>query len=248
MLHLPNKITALKLYSKFSSPPKKKPAKSKPTPKAEANQPHKATSPNSTTAPPTDSLSKWGLTGNQEVYWLFKAEPLPRYENGVNVAFSISDLRACTAPEPWSGVRNPQARNNMQAMKVGDLGFFYHSNAKPSGIVGIMRVVKEAHVDETAFDPEDPYYDPKSKDYGKEKPKWFCVDVEFVKEFGEILDLATIKGLAGKGGALEGMQLVTHSRLSVCRVSRAEWGFILGFVEARRDSRDDKKEKEKEGE
>jgi predicted RNA-binding protein with PUA-like domain len=166
--------------------------------------------------------------GKQEVYWLLKAEPLPRFENGVNVAFSIDDLKRCEEPEPWSGVRNPQARNNMQAMRKGDLGFFYHSNAKPSGVAGILRVVNEAEVDDTAFDPKDPYYDAKSD---KKKPKWYCVSVEFVEKFGQIVDLHTIKRHAEKGGELEGMQLVTNSRLSVCRVSRNEWEFILGLAE-----------------
>ncbi|KAF2274512.1 DUF55-domain-containing protein [Westerdykella ornata] len=165
--------------------------------------------------------------GNQEIYWLLKAEPLPRYENGVNVAFSIDDLQACKDPEPWTGVRNPQARNNMQAMRKGDLGFFYHSNAKPSGVAGILRVVKEAEVDETAFDPKDPYYDPKSD---KEKPKWYCVSVEFVQKFDEVVDLHTIKSYAGKGQPLEGMQLVTNSRLSVSRVTKDEWKFILDLA------------------
>lgn len=159
-----------------------------------------------------------------------KAEPLPRYENGVNVAFSIDDLQACKEPEPWTGVRNPQARNNMQAMRKGDLGFFYHSNAKPSGVVGILRVVREAEVDETAFDPKDPYYDAKSD---KEKPKWYCVRVEFVKRFNEVVGLHKIKSFAGKGGKLENMQLVTHSRLSVCRVKKEEWEFINGLAESK---------------
>jgi predicted RNA-binding protein with PUA-like domain len=163
----------------------------------------------------------------QEVFWLLKAEPLPRYENGVNVAFSIDDLAACTQPEPWSGVRNPQARNNMQAMRKGDLGFFYHSNAKPSGVVGILRVVEEAKVDETAFDSKDPYYDPKSD---REKPKWYCVGVDFVQKFEHVVDLAKMKSHAGAGGDLEGMQLVTNSRLSVSRVRKTEWDFILGLA------------------
>jgi predicted RNA-binding protein with PUA-like domain len=180
--------------------------------------------------PQPSSDSNRDADGNQEVYWLLKAEPLPRFENGVNVAFSIDDLEKCTQPEPWSGVRNPQARNNMQAMRKGDLGFFYHSNAKPSGVAGILKVVKEAEVDETAFDPKDPYYDAKSD---KEKPKWYCVAVEFVKKFDNVLDLARIKSHAGKDGKLEGMQLVTNSRLSVSRVGRDEWEFILGLAEDR---------------
>lgn len=112
----------------------------------------------------------------------------------------------------------------MRTMRVGDLGFFYHSNAKPSGVAGILRIVEEAKVDETAFDANDPYYDKKSD---REKPKWWCVSVEFVKKFEDVVDLATIKANAQKGGKLEGMQLVTNSRLSVNRVRREEWDYIL---------------------
>lgn len=115
----------------------------------------------------------------------------------------------------------------MQAMRIGDLGFFYHSNAKPSGVVGVLRVVEEAKVDETAFDKKDPYYDAKSE---REKPKWECVGVEFVKKFESVVDLKTLKGYAEQGGGLEGMQLVTNSRLSVSRVRREEWDFILGLA------------------
>jgi len=172
-------------------------------------------------------LTNRDANGAQETFWLLKAEPLPRYEKGVNVAFSIDDLAACTRPEPWTGVRNPQARNNMQAMRHGDLGFFYHSNAKPSGIVGILRVVEEARVDETAFDPQDPYYDAKSN---REKPKWYCVGVEFVRKFDKVVDLATIKAHAAKGGSLEGMQLLTNGRLSVSRVRMDEWEYVLDLA------------------
>jgi predicted RNA-binding protein with PUA-like domain len=125
----------------------------------------------------------------------------------------------------------------MQAMRKGDLGFFYHSNAKPSGVAGILRVAEEAKVDETAFDPKDPYYDAKSD---RDKPKWYCVSVEFVKTFGHVVDLARIKSHAGPGGALEGMQLVSNSRLSVSRVRKEEWDFILGLV----DEGEEKKETE----
>ena len=169
------------------------------------------------------------VDGSQVIYWLLKAEPLPRYENGVNVAFSIDDLAACTKPEPWGGVRNPQARNNMQSMRKGDLGFFYHSNAKPSGVVGMLRVVEEAQVDETAFDPKDPYYDPKSD---RMKPKWYCVNVEFVKKFDKVVDLKSIKDNAAKGGKLKDIQLIKNGRLSVCRVRKEEWDCILEMVDA----------------
>jgi len=80
-------------------------------------------------------------------YWLMKAEPNSRIENGVDVKFSIDDLAAVTKPEPWEGVRNYVARNNMMAMKQGELAFFYHSNCKVPGIAGIMEVVQENLVD-----------------------------------------------------------------------------------------------------
>ncbi|KAH7340040.1 PUA-like domain-containing protein [Pyrenochaeta sp. MPI-SDFR-AT-0127] len=204
----PKKATKLELNPSKSATTKSKPTK---------------------TAPPAapSSDSNRDANGEQEVFWLLKAEPLPRYENGINVAFSIDDLAACTVPEPWSGVRNPQARNNMQSMRKGDLGFFYHSNAKPSGVVGILRVVDEAKVDDSAFDAKDPYFDPKSV---IDKPKWYCVGVEFVKKFHHVVDLHKIKGYAQNGGPLEGMQLVTNSRLSVSRVRKEEWKFILGLA------------------
>jgi len=222
-----------------NSPPPRKKASTSKVKKSVAKAPKTTTSgppENSTQKPEAvpaistypSSSSNRDANGNQEVYWLLKAEPLPRYENGINVAFSISDLRACTKPEPWGGVRNPQARNNMQAMRKGDLGFFYHSNAKPSGVVGILRVVEEAKVDETAFDPKDPYYDKKSD---PEKPKWFCVGVEFVREFEQVVDLHRIKDFAKDGGPLKDMQLVTNSRLSVCKVRKQEWDFILSLAE-----------------
>ena len=219
-----------------SPPPPKKIAKSRSKTKiaTTVSKPTKSAPP---AAPSSDSNRD--ANGKQEVFWLLKAEPLPRYENGINVAFSIDDLAACKVPEPWSGVRNPQARNNMQAMRKGDLGFFYHSNAKPSGVAGILRVVEEAKVDESAFDPKDPYYDAKSD---KKTPKWYCVGVEFVKKFDDVIDLHKIKSYAQSGGPLERMQLVTHSRLSVSRVRKEEWDFVLGLA-GEEQQEEDKKQK-----
>lgn len=214
-----------------SHPPARK--KMKPKPEQGPAEPEpKASKVSVPPAAPT-SESNRDADGNQEVFWLLKAEPLPRYENGINVAFSIDDLAACTKPEPWGGVRNPQARNNMQAMRKGDLGFFYHSNAKPSGVVGILKVVEEAKVDETAFDSKDPYYDPNSE---RAKPKWYCVGVEFVRKFDDMIDLKTIKDNAAAGGKLKDMQLITNGRLSVCRVRKQEWDYILGLAESKRKS------------
>ncbi|OJJ44567.1 hypothetical protein ASPZODRAFT_134653 [Penicilliopsis zonata CBS 506.65] len=80
-------------------------------------------------------------------YWLMKAEPESRFEKGVDVKFSIDDLRNATEPEAWDGVRNPVARNLMRNMKKGDHAFFYHSNCKTPGIVGLMEIVREHSVD-----------------------------------------------------------------------------------------------------
>ena len=88
-------------------------------------------------------------------YWLIKSEP---------DEFSIDDLRSCPrGTDHWDGVRNYQARNFMRDdMKKGDEVFFYHSNCKEPGIVGLARVVRESYPDHTAFDPDDPHYDPVS--------------------------------------------------------------------------------------
>ena len=82
-------------------------------------------------------------------YWLMKAEPESRAENGVDVKFSIDDLRARGGAEAWDGVRNYGARNNLRAMRKGDLAFFYHSNCKVPGIAGVMEIVEEHRIDGT---------------------------------------------------------------------------------------------------
>ncbi|MCK4621557.1 MAG: EVE domain-containing protein, partial [Desulfuromonadales bacterium] len=81
--------------------------------------------------------------------------------------------------EHWDGVRNYQARNMMRdAMKIGDLVFFYLSNCKTPGIVGLMEVVREGYPDHTAFDPQGKYFDPKSN---PEIPRWYMVDVKYLR-------------------------------------------------------------------
>ncbi|EEH18100.2 hypothetical protein PABG_00663 [Paracoccidioides brasiliensis Pb03] len=154
-------------------------------------------------------------------YWLMKAEPESRFEKGVDVKFSIDDLREAKEPEPWD------ARNNMRAMKKGDLAFFYHSNCKVPGIAGIMEIVREHSVDESAFDPAHPYYDEKSS---RENPKWEVVHVEFRRKFKDLITLAELKSYAKPGGPLENMQMTKQSRLSVSVVSRNEWKFIMSLV------------------
>ena len=114
-------------------------------------------------------------------HWLIKSEP---------DVFGIDDL-AKVEREPWSGVRNYQARNFMwKEMKPGDLALFYHSNAKPPGVTGIARVVGPASPDLTQFDPKSEYFDPKST---PENPRWWLRDFEFVGKFKEMVTLTTLK-------------------------------------------------------
>ena len=126
-------------------------------------------------------------------YWLLKSEP---------DAFSWDDLVSRGAKgESWDGVRNYQARNNMRAMKVGDLGFFYHSN-EGKNIVGVCRVIAPAH--------------PEAKD---ETGKWECVDVAAVAAVPKPVSLDDVKG----NSKFAKMVLVNNSRLSVQPVTADEW-------------------------
>ena len=112
--------------------------------------------------------------------WLMKSEP---------DVFSIDTLKKDKTTW-WEGVRNYQARNfMMNDMKVGDEVLFYHSNAEPSGVAGLARVSKAAEADKLQFDKKSEYYDEKAT---KEKPRWFCVQVEFVEKFPEVISLAEL--------------------------------------------------------
>ena len=147
-------------------------------------------------------------------YWLFKSEP---------EEFGIDDLiKMPRKTEHWDGVRNYQARNMMRdEMKKGDQGFFYHSNCKEPGIVGIVEIVKEGYPDFTAFDKKDKHYDPKSD---PDDPRWFMVDVKYVRKFKETITLNDLK----EEKSLADMPLVRRgNRLSVMPVSKKEWQHIL---------------------
>jgi predicted RNA-binding protein with PUA-like domain len=113
-------------------------------------------------------------------YWLMKSEP--------NV-YSIDDLKS-DKQQIWDGVRNYQARNFLKAMEVGDLAFFYHSNTKIPGIVGLMKIIESNLADPTQFDRTSQYYDPKST---PESPRWHTVKVEFIRSFSEIIALNKLK-------------------------------------------------------
>jgi predicted RNA-binding protein with PUA-like domain len=137
-------------------------------------------------------------------YWLVKSEPS---------AWSWDQQKKKAAKgEPWSGVRNHQAANNMKAMAKGDLGFFYHSGEERR-VVGVVKVVAEAHADSTDG-----------------TGAWECVDVAAVADLPRPVTLAEIK--ANK--ELKDMVLVKNSRLSVQPVSAKEWSIISRLAELAR--------------
>ena len=90
----------------------------------------------------------------------------------------------------WDGIRNYQARNFMRSMAIGDQAFFYHSNAKPPGIVGLMEVVELGITDPSQFDPNNKYFDPKST---PDKPRWDCVRLSYVGTFKSLLSLEALR-------------------------------------------------------
>jgi predicted RNA-binding protein with PUA-like domain len=138
-------------------------------------------------------------------------------------AYSIDDLKR-DRREPWDGIRNYQARNMMRDdMRIGDKVFFYHSNCKDIGVVGVMKVASKPYPDPTQFDPESNYYDPKSN---PDDPRWCLVDVQFVKKLSRTISLAEIKAHPG----LDDMILVRRgNRLSIMPVSEDHWNLILGL-------------------
>ena len=144
-------------------------------------------------------------------HWLMKSEP---------DAFSIDDL-ARVGTEPWSGVRNYQARNFMRQMTPGDQVCFYHSSTAVPAIVGVAEVATLPYPDPTQFQKKSHYFDPKST---REEPRWQLVDVRFVRKFAEPVTLEAMKQVP----ALEGFALLQRgSRLSVLPVTPAQWKTIL---------------------
>ncbi|MDB4971904.1 MAG: RNA-binding protein [Myxococcaceae bacterium] len=121
----------------------------------------------------------------------------------------------------WEGVRSYQARNFMRAMKLGDLALFYHSSTSPPGVVGVMRVCKEAYPDPTQFDPKSDYYDEKSP---QKAPRWDRVEVEFVEKLPRIVTLEQLKA----DPALAEMLVIRRGqRLSVQPVGKSDFARVL---------------------
>eukprot|EP00871_Galdieria_phlegrea_P004451 jgi/Galph1/5006/GphlegSOOS_G3612.1 len=156
-------------------------------------------------------------------YFLLKSEPESRLEKGVDVSFSIEDLeREPKQTAVWDGVRNYQARNILRSMKQDDLAFFYYSNCKQPGIVGVVRITREAFPDPTQFDPRSPYHDSKSS---KEEPKWVAVEVTLEEKWHRKVSLEELKSFRFK--ELKDMPLFTRTRLSVQPVQIDHWNFII---------------------
>jgi len=146
-------------------------------------------------------------------YWLMKTEP---------DEFSIDDL-AKKKVEPWTGVRNYQARNFIREMEAGDGVLFYHSSCEVPGVAGIAEVAATAYPDPTQFDRKSDYYDAASK---REEPRWSLVDVKFKRKLKRVIPLAELKDR----NELEGFALLARgNRLSVLPVSKPQWDFILGL-------------------
>jgi predicted RNA-binding protein with PUA-like domain len=149
-------------------------------------------------------------------YWLLKSEPS---------VFGIEHLIASpNQTTPWDGVRNYQARNWMRdAMRLGDQVFLYHSNCDTPGIVGIMEIVREGYPDESALDPQSPYFDPKST---PDNPRWYRVDARHVRRLERLISLEELK----RYPELDGMPLTRRgNRLSVMPVTEQQWRFILSL-------------------
>ncbi|MEI6504910.1 MAG: EVE domain-containing protein [Planctomycetota bacterium] len=152
-------------------------------------------------------------------HWLIKSEP---------DVFSIHDLvTAKKKTTHWEGVRNYQARNFLRAMKQGDLALYYHSNAAPSAVAGVVEVAHEAYPDPSAWDPASDYHDPKAS---PENPVWSMVDVRLVEIFPREIPLDELRGVK----ALAGMELLRRgSRLSVQPVTAAQFRTIQTLASRR---------------
>jgi predicted RNA-binding protein with PUA-like domain len=145
-------------------------------------------------------------------YWLMKSEP---------DTYSIDDLQSFGV-DHWDGIRNYQVRNFFRdQMQVGDQAFFYHSNCKVPGIVGIMEIESKAYPDHTAFDPSEKYFDSKSD---PENPRWLMVDVRYIRHLDRMITLGELR----LQKQITDMKLLQRgNRLSVLPLSKKEWQYIL---------------------
>jgi predicted RNA-binding protein with PUA-like domain len=148
-------------------------------------------------------------------YWLMKSEP---------ESFGIDALAAAKGRTTgWDGVRNYQVRNFMRdEMKKGDLAFFYHSSCAVPGVAGVVKIVREAYPDATAFDSKHHHYD---ADSDPKNPRWLMIDVKLEKKFDRIVTLEELRSHAD--GPLKNMVLLKRgNRLSITPLSKGEFDFI----------------------
>ncbi|MEY2748712.1 MAG: hypothetical protein RLZZ168_728 [Cyanobacteriota bacterium] len=147
-------------------------------------------------------------------HWLMKSEP---------DVYGIDHLQQ-DGTTLWDGIRNYQARNFMRTMQVGDRAFFYHSNATPPGIVGLMEVVETGLTDPSQFDPANKYFDPKSK---PEAPRWDCVRLRYVGRFAALLSLDALR----EQFSVEELPVVRQgNRLSILPVPEASAERLLALL------------------
>ena len=137
-------------------------------------------------------------------YWLMKSEPN---------AYSIKDLQK-EKETLWDGIRNYQARNFMRSMEIGDQAFFYHSNTKPPGIVGLMKIIETNLIDPFQFDKSSNYFDKKSK---RENPRWDCVKTQYICEFK---NMVTLKDLSETYTPEELTLVRKGNRLSIMPINK----------------------------
>ncbi|MFA5494849.1 MAG: EVE domain-containing protein [Porticoccaceae bacterium] len=152
----------------------------------------------------------------QRHYWLFKSEP---------AEYGIVDL----AGEPggtarWDGIRNYQARNHIRdGVASGDGVLIYHSSCKVPGIAGTATVSGEPYPDPSQFDPDSPYFDPKST---PDKPRWYSVDIRHQRTFAQLIPATRLKDMA----QLADMILFRQGRLSIQPVTEQHWAIIMDIA------------------
>lgn len=147
-------------------------------------------------------------------YWLMKSEP---------DVYGIDHLQQ-DGTTLWDGIRNYQARNFMRSMALGDRAFFYHSNAKPPGIVGMMEVIEIGITDPSQFDPANKYFDPKST---PEAPRWDCVRLSYIGHFTQLLSLDALR----EHFSVEELPVVRNgNRLSILPVPEASAARLLEML------------------
>ena len=151
-------------------------------------------------------------------HWLLKTEPS---------TFSVEDLQAAPRKTTsWEGVRNYQARNFIRdQIAKGDEAFLYYSSTEQPGIAAIVKVVRAAYPDASAFNKRDAHYDPGSS---RDIPRWYTLDVQLKRRFKRIITLAELRAHASE--QLAGMFILrSGNRLSVTPVDEAHWRFILSL-------------------